>query len=96
MQVVLYKTNKKNNLYYYSVDDRQQSLFHPFAITVRWGSTPDGGRERHYYFETEMEKNKKIRSILKERLKQYQVLYSYFRDSNLPKALPKDILIKIS
>ncbi len=80
MQVVLYKKTVKNNLYYYSIDDRQQSLFHPHAITVRWGSKPDGGREKQYYFISETEKNRKIRSLLKVKLKEYEVLYSYFKD----------------
>jgi preprotein translocase subunit SecD len=80
MQVVLYKKTRNNSLYYYSLDDRQQSLFHPHALTVRWGTSIDGGRERQYYFKSAREKDQKIRSILKAKLKEYQVLYSYFRD----------------
>lgn len=63
------------------MDDRQQSLFHPHALTIRWGRKPEGGREKQFYFSSEKEKNAKIRTLLKAKLKDYQVLYSYFKDS---------------
>jgi uncharacterized protein YwbE len=98
MQVVLYRKNRNNQLYYYSIDDRQQSLFHPHAITVHWGSSPDGGRERQYFFSSERDKNRKIRSILKEKLKTYDVLYSYFKDrtGKATEGLPEDLVSRIS
>jgi|AVFP01.1.fsa_nt_gi hypothetical protein len=98
MQVVLYRKTKQNQLYYYSIDDRQQSLFHPHAITVHWGSTPEGGRERQYFFASEKEKNRKIRSILVEKLKNYDVLYSYFKDRGASRGEggAEDLLSRIS
>lgn len=98
MQVVLYRKNKNNQLYYYSVDDRQQTLFHPYAITVHWGNKPEGGRERQFYFSSEKEKNRKIRSILKDKLKSYQVLYSYFKDMQKKDdgGISADIISRIS
>ncbi len=80
MQVVLYKKSTGDQTHYYSIDDREESLFHPHAVTIRWGRSLENGRERHFYFSTMQEKNKKIRSILKDKLREYQVLYSYFKD----------------
>ena len=78
MQVVLYR-NTNNRTNYYSLDDHQKSLFHPHVLTVRWGSTPDGGRAQVFHFDSEKDKNKKIHRILQEKIKQdYRVLYSYF------------------
>ncbi len=80
MLVILYRTEPDGRKHYYSIDDRQSQLFAPFSLTVRWGLSPEGGRNRHYEFASLAAKNQMIRWILVKKLKSYQVLYSYFKE----------------
>ena len=83
MQVVLYKKTGKMTSYY-SLDDLQKGLFHPYVVTARWGSRPNGGRKKLYYFESEKEKNAVIRRLLQEKIQQnYRVLYNYFKGQEI-------------
>jgi len=82
MLIILYRKNEQGKLRYYSLDDRQQTLFNPFALTVRWGASPDGGSSRTYTFDKLAARDQKIRRILKAKLRDWEVLYSYFRDQS--------------
>jgi hypothetical protein len=93
MQITLYKTNK-GKTQYYSLDDRQSHLFSKHALTARWGTTPSGSREKQFVFETEEAKQEKIRELLKKKLKDYQVLYSYFKEQESGFALSFDRMQK--
>ena len=79
MLVTLYKHDPKGRTWYYSLDDRDQSLFHHYTLTVSWGTDLFAGARRQYTFETLAEKDKKIREILKKKTRRYKILYSYFR-----------------
>lgn len=81
MLVILYKKNAKGTLNYYVLDDRQQSLFTPWTLNIGWGKAPDAPARKHYSFTSLEEKNKKIRMLMTRKLKDYQVLYSYFKDA---------------
>lgn len=81
MLVILYKKNAKGTLNYYVLDDRQPSLFSPWTLNVGWGKAPDASPRKHYSFDSLEEKNKKIRSLMGRKLKDYQVLYSYFKNA---------------
>jgi len=67
-------------MWYYSLDDRQTQLFDQYTLSVRWGRNPDGGRQKHYVFDSLEAKNKKIRSLMLKKLKTHKVLYSWFKD----------------
>jgi hypothetical protein len=81
MQIILYKKNSTGPACYYSIDDRQQNLFYPYTLTVHWGKTPDGGRQKSYILTSLAAKNALIRSILTKKLRTYQVLYSFFQQA---------------
>lgn len=80
MMVTLYKKHHQGQPYYYTVHDRQGSLFAPFTLTIMWGKKLDRPREKVITFTTHEEMNLKIRVILDKKLREgYRVLYSYFR-----------------
>ena len=79
MLVTLYKHDPKGRTWYYTLDDRDQSLFHYYTLTVSWGTDLFAGARRQYTFETLAEKDKKIRDILTKKTRRYKILYSYFR-----------------
>jgi predicted DNA-binding WGR domain protein len=80
MMVTLYKKDRQGQPYYYTVHDRQGSLFAPFTLTIMWGKKLDRPREKVLTFTSEEEMNRKIRVILDKKLREgYRVLYSYFR-----------------
>lgn len=81
MLVILYKKTPRGTLSYYTLDDRQSSLFSAWTLSVAWGRTPDAAARKHYQFATLEEKNRKIRRLMQEKLRTYQVLYSYFKDA---------------
>lgn len=81
MLVTLYKTDEKNRVHYYSIDDRQGNLFTRFHVCVTWGTNPQGGRVKHHELKNQEEKDALIRSLIRKKLKLgYKVLYTYFRD----------------
>ncbi|MFQ3621445.1 MAG: hypothetical protein SNJ78_10950 [Spirochaetales bacterium] len=91
MMLTLYKKDKRGNTYFYTLHDRQGSLFAPFTLTVTWGNSLQKSTERVYTFQTHQEMNKKIREIIDGKIqKGYSVLYSYFRPTDA-----KDIRLQI-
>ncbi|GAB4365960.1 MAG: hypothetical protein Kow009_02740 [Spirochaetales bacterium] len=77
------KKDPKGHAYYYTIHDRQGSLFAPFTLTVMWGRRLDRPREKVFTFMTHPEMNHKIRWILDRKLRKgYRVLYSYFRSDD--------------
>jgi predicted DNA-binding WGR domain protein len=82
MLVTLYKTDSAGSLHYYSVHNRQGSLFTNYTLTVSWGSAPSAGREKLFLFESKPEQDEKLRELVQRKLAEgYRVLYSYFRNS---------------
>lgn len=80
MMVTLYKKDHQGQPYYYTIHDRQGSLFAPFTLTILWGKKLDRPREKVLTFTSEEEMNRKIRVILDKKFREgYLVLYSYFR-----------------
>jgi hypothetical protein len=39
MQIVLSRKTADQRTVYYTIDDRQRTLFHQYALTLRWGSS---------------------------------------------------------
>lgn len=80
MMVTLYKKNSEGQPFYYTLHDRQSSLFASFTLTILWGRKLDRPREKVITFTSHQEMNRKIRSILDKKMQEgYRVLYSYFR-----------------
>ena len=78
--VTLFKKNHQGQLYYYTIHDRQGSLFAPFTLTIMWGKKLDRPREKVLTFTSYEEMNRNIRVILDKKFREgYRVLYSYFR-----------------
>jgi hypothetical protein len=46
--VTLYKKDRQGQPYYYTVHDRQGSLFAPFTLTIMWGKKLDRPREKSH------------------------------------------------
>lgn len=82
MLVILYKKAQDGRLSYYTLDDRQPGLFSEHTLTLSWGRSPEGSRHKHYTFDSLVAKNKRIRQILEQKLRTYQVLYSYFKEAS--------------
>lgn len=79
MMVTLYKKDHQGQPYYYTVHDRQGSLFAPFTLTITWGKKLGQPRETIITSTTHEEMNQKIHVILDKKLREgYRVLYSYF------------------
>jgi predicted DNA-binding WGR domain protein len=85
MQIILQKKNSSNRPFFYSLDDRQRSLFHRYTLTLRWGHAITGGSVKQLYFDSQSEQDRAIQTILKKKLLRYDVIYSYFRDQKSPK-----------
>lgn len=83
MLITLYKHDKRGRTWYYSLDDRQQSLFAPCTLTVQWGTDLLNGAKRQFTFDSPTERDNKVREILRAKLKDYKVLYSYFKDQKI-------------
>ncbi|WP_052078406.1 hypothetical protein [Spirochaeta lutea] len=82
MLITLYKYDRRGRIWYYTLDDRQQSLFGQHTITVSWGMDLFSGTQKQYSFDTLEERDKKIREIIKQKSRTYKVLYSYFKDKS--------------
>jgi hypothetical protein len=81
MLVILFKKDALGKLHYYRIDDRQGDLFSPWTLTVSWGASPEGSRRKFYTFDSQKQKDQKIRTLLQQKIRTHQVLYSFFRDS---------------
>lgn len=80
MLVILYRSDEAGKLWYYTLDDRQGQLFDRYSLTVRWGRSPESGRQKNYVFATVAEKNAMIRRLMDKKLKTHKVLYSWFKE----------------
>jgi hypothetical protein len=80
MMITFYKTDSTSRLYYYCISDRQWHLFSRYSFTVSWGVALTQGREKTYTFESQVEKETRLREIVAGRVTAgYKVLYTYFR-----------------
>ncbi len=80
MMITFYKPGTSGSCFYYTVHDRQGSLFTSYSLTVIWGRALDRGKEKVYAFENRAEIDAKIRDLIRQRIRKgYKVLYSYFR-----------------
>ncbi|WP_455382278.1 hypothetical protein [Salinispira pacifica] len=80
MFITLYRVGKHERVHYYTIHNRQGNLFTPYSLTVSWGTSMDGGRERLIILETRRALDEQVRRLIRHRLRQgYRVLYSYFR-----------------
>jgi len=80
MLITFYRSDAGNEPYFYSIHDRQRSLFGEHAFTVIWGRALRKGREKVYSFDTQEELDAKLRELIAARVDEgYRVLYSYFR-----------------
>jgi predicted DNA-binding WGR domain protein len=81
MMITLYKTDRKDRIHFYSINDRQGHLFSQYTFTANWGSDLSRGREKVYVFDNQGDMDRKLQSVIQARIdKGYRVLYSYFRD----------------
>ena len=79
--ITFYKPSDAGVVRYYSVHDRQGSLFLTHGFTAVWGSFPKAGRERVYTFEDRESMDRKLREIFRRRVRDgYRVLYSFSRN----------------
>ncbi|HOV37156.1 MAG TPA: hypothetical protein PLG79_00405 [Spirochaetales bacterium] len=80
MMLTFYRKDKEGATYYYTIHDRQGSLFTEYTLTTTWGRNLGKSREKIYTFHTRQELDVKLREIIEINLKRgYRVLYSYFR-----------------
>jgi predicted DNA-binding WGR domain protein len=80
MLITFYRSDADDEPYFYSIHDRQPSLFGEYAFTVIWGRALRKGREKVYSFESREELDDKLRELVRRRIEEgYRVLYSYFR-----------------
>jgi predicted DNA-binding WGR domain protein len=85
MMITLYKTDPKERIHYYSINDRQGHLFSSHTFTVNWGPALTAGREKVYSFESRAEMDRKLQLLIRERIRNgYRVLYTYFRAREYP------------
>lgn len=79
--ITLYKTDHRDRISYYSINDRQGHLFSPYTFTVTWGPVPASGREKVHVFESRRAMDRKLQELIQDRVTDgYRVLYSYFRN----------------
>ena len=80
MTITFYKTNSRGETRYYTIHDRQGNLFNLYCVTTLWGGSTHSGREKVYTFNTEAERDRKIREICRSKIRSgYKVLYSFSR-----------------
>lgn len=80
MTITFIRQKDQGQSYYYSLHDRQKSLFADFILVAIWGKEIAKGREKVYTFKTQKEMDIKVRKIFKQRIQQgYKVLYSFAR-----------------
>jgi predicted DNA-binding WGR domain protein len=80
MLITFYRSDSVDEPHFYSIHDRQPSLFGEYAFTVIWGRALRRGREKVYTFTSQEELDEKLRELVGIRIREgYRVLYSYFR-----------------
>lgn len=82
MLITFYRSSGEDEPHFYSIHDRQPSLFGEYAFTVIWGRALRKGREKVYTFSSRDELDEKLRELISTRIDEgYRVLYSYFRNN---------------
>ena len=80
MIIALYRTGASGIINYYSMHDRQPLLTAPYALTVCWRRGDGREQEKIFGFESVAERDRKIREIFLQKIRQgYSLLYSYIR-----------------
>ena len=80
MMITFYKTDPRNRIHYYSINDRQGHLFSSHTFTVTWGAALTAGREKVYAFDSRAAMDRKLQALIRSRIRDgYRVLYTYFR-----------------
>lgn len=80
MTITFYKNSSEGETRYYTIHDRQGSLFNLYCVTALWGGSTQSGRERVYSFSTEEERDRKVKEICRNKIRAgYKVLYSFSR-----------------
>ena len=80
MIITLYKVGKDGKTHYYTVHDRQPVLDAPYAICASWRVGLGKERERLHRFDTLFERDKMIRRLIAQRVKDdYKILYAFSR-----------------
>jgi hypothetical protein len=81
MHLTLYKKEAEDFYYYFHIHDHQRHLFDKPTITVARGDVGSRFMEKHYTFETVMEKDRKIRELFEKKIQDgYEVLYRFPKD----------------
>ncbi|MBN1412791.1 MAG: hypothetical protein JW969_18235 [Spirochaetales bacterium] len=87
MFISLYRIEPDGKSHFYHIHDQQHHLFDKFTLTVIRGDESGKGVEKHYTFETQKEKDKKIYELFSNKRKEgYKILYTY----------PKELLLNNS
>ena len=80
MMITFYKQQDTGGIRYYSIHDRQGSLFSSLGFTAVWGEFPNAGREKVYTFSDRLSMDSKLQEIFRHRIRDgYKVLYSFSR-----------------
>jgi len=80
MIITLMKNAKDGRLHYYTVHDRQPVLDAPYALCSAWRIGIGRERERLYRFQSVVERDKMIRTLVSRRLHDgYRLIYSFSR-----------------
>ena len=79
--ITLYRTDRSDRIYYYSINDRQGHLFSQYTFTVNWGPALTAGHEKIHVFESRRAMDRKLQELIQSRIGNgYRVLYSFFRN----------------
>jgi hypothetical protein len=80
MIITLYKVGKDGATYYYTLHDRQPLLDSPYSLCASWRKGLGKERERIHRFDSLLSKDKLIRRLISERIKDgYKILYTFAR-----------------
>jgi len=80
MIITLIKSGKDGRLHYYTIHDRQQLLDAPFALCAAWRVGMGRERERLHRFQSVVERDRMLRTLVARRLRDgYRLLYSFSR-----------------
>ena len=80
MIITLYKLSRDGTTHYYTIHDRQPVLDSPYSLCASWRIGLGKERERLHRFQTLLEKDKTVRGLIAQRIKDgYKILYSFNR-----------------
>jgi hypothetical protein len=81
MFISLYKTEAEGNAAYFHIHDHQRHLFDKYTLTVIRGEETGKSVEKQYTFETQDEKDGKIKELFTIKIKEgFKILYTYPRE----------------